>query len=216
MSHTALYRFRGIPPDDVQSYARSRAPRRMANRMATHRPLLTYEDYVALPNDGRRYEVHDGELSVTPAPGTRHQRVIGRLFRLLSDHVDAHQLGEVFVSPITVILADTTVVEPDLVYLDPSRAGLVNARGIEGAPTLAVEVISPSTPRIDRVTKLRVYARYRVPFYWIVDPQARTVEAFEHTEDGYRLVITARGAAPTSMPPFPDLALVPDSLWPAE
>lgn len=183
--------------------------------MSIQRVALTYEDYAALPNDGRRYEIHGGELSVTPAPGTRHQRVIGRLFRLLSVHVEEQRLGEVFVSPIAIILANTTVVEPDLVYLDPPRATLVSERGIEGPPTLVVEVISPSSPRIDRVTKLQLYARSRVPHYWIVDPDARTIEAYELTDAGYRLVMTTSGAAPVSLPPFPDLALVPDSLWPA-
>jgi Uma2 family endonuclease len=109
------------------------------------RSLLTYREYAALPADGRRYELHAGALSVTPAPGTRHQRVVGELFVLLREHVRGRQLGEVFVCPIDCILSDTTVVEPDVVYLDAARAGLVSERGIEGPPTLAVEVLPPST-----------------------------------------------------------------------
>ena len=80
---------------------------------------------------------------------------------------------------------------------------------------LAVEIISPSTPRIDRVTKLRLYARYGVPYYWIVDPAARTVEAYELAGEAHRLVTTAHGAEAVSLPPFPDLTFVPDALWPA-
>ena len=146
--------------------------------MATPRVVLTYEDYVATPNDGRRYH------------------------------------GEVFLSPIAVILAQTTVVEPDLVYLDATRAAFVGDRGIEGAPTLLVEVLSPSTTKVDRGTKLQIYARYAVLFYWIVDPQARTIEVHELSEDGYSLVTTARGSDPVALPPFSTLPLVPESLWP--
>lgn len=182
--------------------------------MATQRVVLTYEDYAALPNDGLRYEIHEGELSVTPAPGTRHQRVVRNLLRLLDTHVRAGGLGEVFLSPVAVILAATTVVEPDLVYLDPGRAALVTERAIEGAPTLAVEVISPSTPKIDRNTKFQLYARYRVPYYWIVDPGARTIEAYQLTDDGYRLVGSADDRRSVALPPFPDLPLVPESIWP--
>jgi Uma2 family endonuclease len=176
--------------------------------------VLTYEDYAALPNDGRRYEIHDGELSVTPAPGTRHQRILRELHDVVHHHVKARSLGEVFFAPVAVILANKTVVEPDLVYLDPARAGLVAERGIEGAPMLVVEVISPSTPKIDRNTKFQLYARYRVPYYWIVDPDARTIEAYELDGAGYRLVTRAHGTDAVSLPPFPDLALVPESLWP--
>ena len=182
--------------------------------MATQRVVLTYEDYAQLPNDGRRYEIHDGELSVTPAPGTPHQRISGNLSDILRSHVKQRGAGEVLYAPVDVILADTTVVQPDLIYVDPDRQGAVAVRGIEGAPTLVVEIISPSTPRIDRITKLQLYAKYRVPYYWIVDPDARTIETYELVADGYRLVITARGAAPVSLPPFPDLAFVPDSIWP--
>ena len=67
---------------------------------------------------------------------------------------------------------------------------------------------------IDRSSKLQLYARYRVPYYWIVDPEACTIEAYERSEGGYRLVTRAHGDTPVSLPPFPDLALVPDVLWP--
>ena len=182
--------------------------------MATHRAVLTYEDYAALPDNGLRYEVHEGDLSVTPSPGTPHQEISANLGDVLRAHVKQRSLGTVLYAPLDVILSNTTIVQPDLIYIDPGRQAIVSRRGIEGAPTLAVEIISPSTPRIDRVTKLQLYARYRVPYYWIVDPDARTIEAYELSGDGYRLVTTARGTEPVSLPPFPDLAFVPDSLWP--
>jgi Uma2 family endonuclease len=178
------------------------------------RTVLTYRDYAALPDDGRRYELHDGELSVTPAPGTRHQRAIGSLHVLLRAHVEAHRLGEVFLSPVDCILSDTTVVEPDLVYLDPTRAHLVTERAIEGPPTLVVEVLSPSTTAIDRGRKRELYARHGIPYYWIVDPVAGTLEAYGLAEGRYALIARGSGTDPVSLPPFPDLVFAPASLWP--
>src|SRR5262245_47305505 len=80
--------------------------------------LLTYRDYATLPDDGRRYELHDGALSVTPAPGLSHQRISANLGDVLRAHVKRQQLGEVLYSPLDVILAATTVLQPDLIYLD--------------------------------------------------------------------------------------------------
>ena len=182
--------------------------------MSGERGTLTYRDYEALPADGRLYELHDGALSVTPAPGTRQQRVSSALNSVLKRHVTARGLGEVLYAPVDVILADSTIVQPDLVYLDSTRAHLVSERGIEGPPTLVVEILSPHTTSIDRSTKRRLYAWFGVPHYWIVDPESRTIEAYALVEREYELVARASGDAPASLPPFPDLALVPESLWP--
>src|SRR2546425_7423804 len=182
--------------------------------MDSRSALLTYRDYAALPDDGRRCELHDGALSVTPAPGTRHQRISRNLYDVLRDHVTAWGLGEVLYSPLDVILSDTTVVQPDLVHLDLSRRDLVSERGVEGLPSLVVEILSPSTRTIDRVTKPVLYARHGVPFFWLVDPEARILKAFAWGPECYSLVVRATGAAPIGPPPFPDLALIPASLWP--
>ena len=182
--------------------------------MATHRVVLTYEDYAAMPDDGRRYEIHEGELSVTPVPGVPHQEIVGNLYILLRQHVDARALGKVLVAPVDVILATTSIVQPDVVYIETARLTVVSGRGIEGPPSLAVEVISPSTPAIDRKTKLQLYARYRVPYYWIADPAMRAVDAYELADDVYRLVMRASGTMLVALPPFPDMRFAPDSLWP--
>ena len=93
---------------------------------------------------------------MTPAPGTRHQRVSSALNSILKAYVTSHGLGEVLYAPIDVILADTTVVQPDLVYREPTRAHLVSDRGIEGPPTLVIEILSLSTTTIDRSRKRRL------------------------------------------------------------
>ncbi len=95
--------------------------------MADRAILLTYRDYCELPDDGRRYEIHDGELSVTPAPNPRHQRLVGAIYRILFAHVRSGGLGEVLLSPIDVILSDIAIVQPDVVYLERSRAGAVSS-----------------------------------------------------------------------------------------
>jgi len=181
--------------------------------MAATRVVLTYADYAALPDDGRRYEIHEGELSVTAAPRTRHQEIIGNLFAALRAHVIGRALGKVFVSPIAVILSDITVVEPDIVYVATDRLPLISDRGIEGAPTLVVEILSPSTAQTDRHTKMQLYARHGVPWYWIVDPDSRTVEVYALGEGGYALSTRVAGDEQLSAEPLTDLVIPPTSLW---
>ena len=178
------------------------------------RVVLTYKEYEALPADGRRYEIHDGELSVTPAPSLQHQSVSRNLFRIVDVHVRAKGIGEVWFAPLDVILSDTSIVQPDIVYVDPTRLDAASQRGIEGPPTLAVEILSPSTTLIDRVAKPQLYARHGVPYFWLVDPAGRMIEAFVLGPDGYALAARASGRQPLDLPPFTDLGLVPESLWP--
>src|SRR5439155_1983242 len=128
--------------------------------------------------DGLRYEIHEGRLSVTPAPVPEHQEASGDLYFVLRQHVTSRGLGKLYYAPLDVILSDTTIVQPDLVFLDNSRLCQISGRGVEGPPTLVVEILSPSTSRIDRVRKTQLYAQYGVPYYWIVDPRARTIEGY--------------------------------------
>lgn len=178
------------------------------------RTSLTYKDYETLPADGRRYELHAGELSVTPTPSPKHQQVSRNLAMALHQHVGANRLGEVLYSPIDCILSDITVVQPDIVYVETGRLATISSRGIEGPPTLVVEILSPSTVQIDRSVKFQLYARHGVPYYWIVDLEARTIEAYHLVGGSYERAASMQGSAPAFLPPFPDLAFVPASLWP--
>ena len=133
---------------------------------------LDYNDYCAIPPDGKRYELIDGEVHVTPAPSPLHQRLVGNLFVVLRAHF--RHPAEVFVSPIDVILTPHDVVQPDLVVVaNPSQ---VSTRGIEGAPLLVVEVLSATTTVYDRTTKSLRYAALGLPHYWIVDRESRRLE----------------------------------------
>ena len=180
----------------------------------TSRIVLTYEDYAALPDDGKRYELHEGELSVTPAPGTRHQQILVNLTVMLAPHVKAQRRGTLLIAPLDCVMSDVTVVQPDLLYVDESRRQIVSARGVEGGPTLAAEILSPSTIHIDRRRKLTLYAKHGVTWYWIVDPDARVIEVYRLEADGYRLDARLEGSAPRALRPFPDLQLDPAAIWP--
>src|SRR5213593_2993003 len=168
---------------------------------------LTYEDYVGLPDDGRRYEILDGELEVSPAPAPRHQGVSRNLLWVLHGHVWERGLGSVYCAPIDVILAPTSVVQPDLIFIAGGRESIVTERAIEGPPDLAVEILSPWSDRRDRVAKAGLYARYGVRHYWIADPVARTLELYEVEGAEYRLVATHEGAARVRTTLFPDLEI---------
>ena len=176
------------------------------------RALLTYSDYAALPDDGRRYELHHGELSVTQAPGTRHQRAIVFLITLLNEHVRSRGLGEVFVAPTDCILSNVTVVQPDISYIAADRLTIISERGIEGAPTLVVEVLSPSTAHLDRGRKMKLYAEHGVLYYWIADPESRSIEAHALAGTAYALAGRVTGE-PAPLPPFSDLTIDPAAIW---
>lgn len=181
--------------------------------MDTAGVILTYKDYESLPAGGRRYEIHEGELSVTPAPSPRHQEVLGNLYAVLREHVGGRGPGKVFFAPIDVILSDRSIVQPDLVYLESGRLGAVSSRGIEGPPTLVVEVVSPSTSQIDRHTKLQLYARHGVPHYWVVDPEACLVDTYKLAEGAYRPGARINGDETLAAPPFLALAIPASALW---
>ena len=93
------------------------------------------------------------------------------------------------------------------------RLSIISERGIEGAPTLVVEVLSPATERIDRDRKLKLYAEHGVPYYWIADPVSRTVEAYSLVGAGYMLAGRVTDE-PAALPPFSDLMIDPATLWP--
>lgn len=169
--------------------------------------ILTYEDYVLLPNDRNRYEILEGELNVTPAPSTKHQTASVNLLVLLSHYVKQRDLGKLFHAPVDLILESTSVLQPDLLFVSKARQSIITEKAVEGPPDLVVEILSPGTSRTDRVTKAQIYSRHRVPAYWIVDPEQEAIEIYLLEAEGYRLAATLQGATPTIAPPFTDLQI---------
>ena len=138
----------------------------------------TYRDYLALPDDGRRYELIDGELLLNPSPVPRHQRVSFRLAVLLDAHLRESKLGVLYPAPSDVVLSDDTVVQPDILVFLSEHRSRTTEKAHFGPPDLAVEVLSPSTAQRDRIRKLELYGRHGVSEYWIVDPETRAIEIF--------------------------------------
>lgn len=149
---------------------------------------MTYDQYCLLPEDRNQYELFDGELVMTPSPNVRHQRVIARLCSQLLIYVEAHSLGSLIVAPIDTIFDPYTVLQPDILFVSQERIPVVVKERIEGAPDLAVEVLSPSTIEKDRHRKLAVYSQFGVREYWIVDPETQTIERYGR--EGYELRLT--------------------------
>lgn len=148
----------------------------------------TAEMVRALPDDGKRYEVVDGELLVTPSPVRRHQRMVVGLLRLLADYVEEAGLGEALCSPADIEAGERTLVQPDL-FVVPLAAGPPADDWVEVRELLlAVEVLSPSTARADRHLKRRLYQREGVPECWIVDLDARLVERWRPGDERAELL----------------------------
>ena len=168
--------------------------------MATIRKRWTADEVRALPDDGRRYELIDGVLivngaeipsgdladatpDVTPSPSLGHQRVAGALYRALRPYLDEHRLGELLFAPADIALSADGPIQPDLFVLPlvdgrPARDWEEAARLL-----LAVEILSPSSTRTDRIRKRRLYQRAGVPEYWIVDTDARLIERWRPGDD---------------------------------
>jgi Uma2 family endonuclease len=170
---------------------------------------LDYDDYAAIPVDGRRWELVDGEPQVSPAPSPLHQQLVGSLLVALMRHFV--RPARVFVAPIDVILTRHDVLQPDLVVV--ADAVQISGRGIEGPPFLVVEVLSPATASYDRTTKASRYAALGVPHLWLVDSDARRVEAYRREETRYRLVAAVDAPGTFTHPDFPALAIPLGPLW---
>lgn len=177
------------------------------------KPVFSYEDLAQLPDDdGKRYEVLEGELVVSPAPTRRHQRAAGNMFAF-PQRAEQAGYGEVYVAPFEVYFAEHEVAHPDVFFIRRDRLGIVTEAKVEGAPDLIAEVLSPSTRGRDRGVKLRIYARHGVPSYWVIDPDARTVQPYILRTGAYvEEPVLGVGQALTC-PLFPDLALDVASLF---
>jgi Uma2 family endonuclease len=153
--------------------------------VVTARHNVTYAELSTWPDDGRRYELYDGEVFVVPAPLPRHQLAMLELYRQLHTHAFATG-GVVIASPIDIVFTETNVLQPDIVVFMANHRGHVDLDApIRFRPDVAVEVISPSTERNDRGRKLAWFQRFEVPEYWILDPVAERLEVFRLRKGQY-------------------------------
>ncbi|HYK02023.1 MAG TPA: Uma2 family endonuclease [Thermoanaerobaculia bacterium] len=146
---------------------------------------LTYEDFLLLPDDGRRHEILDGEHYVNPSPNTKHQMASMRLVLAFGDFVYEHSLGQIFHAPYDVVLSGNDILEPDLIFVSAARRAIITDANIQGAPDLVVEILSPNNRGYDERVKYQTYERFGVGEYWIVDPEAETVTVYRRAGDKF-------------------------------
>lgn len=150
----------------------------------------TIADYEALP-EGSPYQLIEGELVMSPAPGFEHfrssKRVFVRLYRLIEDAGK----GEVIYAPVDLYLDEENVYQPDIMVVLKGSKAKITRKGVYGPPDVVVEILSPSTAYYDLRVKKKVYERAGVREYWIVDPMERSLEIYTNSEEGFKL--TSRG-----------------------
>lgn len=167
---------------------------------------LTYDDLCRLPPDGNRYELFDGEVHLAPSPNTRHQEIVFRL--ALAFRSAIQDRSRLFLSPLDVVFAPATALQPDLLLIREERREIVRDV-VRGAPDLVIEVLSSSTAELDRRLKKEIYARHGVGECWIVDGAASTIEIqrLDRETGAYRLAETCRPGGRATTPLLPALSI---------
>ena len=171
-------------------------------------PLMTVMDLEAMPDDGNRYEVIEGELFVSCAPGLTHQQVSMNLTFLISRYLENNPIGLVFATP-GLILTELSGVIPDIVFFRHERSQeIISDERLVRGPDLVIEILSPGAEnsRRDRVAKRQLYARHRVPEYWMVDPAKGVLEVYRLQCDSLELVETLKDRDQISTPLLPEFA----------
>ncbi|HEV7517367.1 MAG TPA: Uma2 family endonuclease [Thermoanaerobaculia bacterium] len=167
-------------------------------------------DYGRLP-DEPRCELIYGRFYLSPSPRPLHQIVAQLLWRRLDD-IAVRIGGIAFMAPLDTILADHTVVQPDLLYISPQRISIVG-KGIEGAPDLVVEVLSPGTARRDRSEKLRAYAELGVREYWMADWAEHQIEFLVNRDGQFQVALPLDGIYRSAV--LPEIELDLADFWQA-
>jgi Uma2 family endonuclease len=169
---------------------------------------LTYEDYLHIPEDGRRHEIIDGEHYVNPSPNTKHQTVLLNLGSTLHQFVRAHRLGRVFVAPYDTLFSNVDIVQPDILFVRSARLHLITRANLKGAPDLAVEILSDNR-RYDEVVKKKLYEGSGVLEYWIVDPELDSLKIYRRSGNAFapaEIIATETGGTITT-PLLPGFSL---------
>lgn len=137
----------------------------------------TYQDYLNAPQD-QRYELIEGNLLMTPSPMPYHQWICKNLGYEIEKFVREKGLGKVFFAPCDVYLDDENVLQPDILFISRGRENIIGEKNIQAPPDLVIEILSEATAYRDLVKKKRLYARFGVKEYWIVDPDEKTIEIY--------------------------------------
>ncbi len=186
----------------------------MPTTVLQKKKVWTYSDYLTLPDDRNIYEVMEGELYMTPAPTTKHQRITRNLFRILDQYVLQQHSGEVLFSPIDVVFDPLNVVQPDIIFISKDNLSIITEKNIQGTPNLIIEVLSPGTIQKDRIVKMKIYAKYGIKHLWLIDPENQTLESFElDRKKTYRFVSGIAGEEEFKPSLFPNLTIPLKKIW---
>lgn len=156
----------------------------------------TVKDYKLLP-EGAPYQLIEGELVMSPSPTTQHQIISANLFKKISAFIDEKKAGLLLYSPVDIYLDDENVFQPDLVFVSQQRRDIIKDDGLHGAPDVVIEILSPSTAYYDMKKKFKIYEKFGVKEYWIVDPEMKNIQLFSLSEQGKYLMsidVTGQGA----------------------
>jgi Uma2 family endonuclease len=177
---------------------------------------LTYDDFVLFPDDGKRHELIDGEHYVTPSPGRKHQAIVWNLAGIIAPYLEANPIGRAFTAPFDVIFSEFDVVEPDLLFISSARQDeVLTTKHVRGAPDLVVEIGSPSTRKRDETIKRKLYERFNVEEYWVIDPEIDAIAVYRRTGEGYQRVseLLLERKQTLTTPLLPGLALPLDRVF---
>jgi Uma2 family endonuclease len=182
--------------------------------MSQAKPLpITRHDYEEMPAGPPYYQVIEGDLVLSPSPNIYHQALVGRIYALLLRFLETNPLGEVFVAPLDVFLGEINVFQPDVIYVSNQRRSILAEHGLEGAPDLAVEVLSRGTARYDKGSKRKVYARTGVKELWLVDAEAKLIHVYQLTKDAETPTATYDARAVFASPLLPGLRIKAASIF---
>lgn len=149
--------------------------------------ICTYEDYLKTSDD-ERYELIDAELIMNPSPVTYHQWISRKIEFELEKFVEEKTLGYVFYAPLDVYFDDTNLLQPDILFIAKNRLDIIGEKNIQGAPDITIEILSEATAYRDLVKKKKIYAKFGVKEYWIVDPVEKTIDLYTLKETVFALM----------------------------
>ncbi len=173
---------------------------------------MTATEYFLLPDDGKRYELIEGDLCQVTGPNRKHQDISAVLNDIL--RAEARKIAaRVYYAPLDVYLSEYTVLQPDLLVVTKERSERLSDRGVEGAPDLVVEIMSPSTSERDKTLKSRLYAQAGVREYWLVSPEAGTIEVLVLGEEGYSVHVRAGRDETVSSTVLPELSFPASAIF---
>ena len=175
---------------------------------------MTARQFLMLGEDppGVRLELVNGEIAASPSPVPRHSYVDTQLRTILNRHVQAQDLGMIF-GDVGTIFGEHDVRRPDIIYFSKGRYDMIGKTAMEGPPDLCIEILSRSSIQTDRKDKFKRYAQGGVRYYWIVDPQSRSIEAYCLGGGKFRLTGQGPNSQRVQLDPFPDLEIPLGEIW---